>query len=330
MWTMVQHFLQVPDLITRISQIRTLMHPRYLPRRHKRHYYSHRKHDVGPRSASDQYSDESDQPRMSPTKPQTHADKSRYKSRSRYVPSSSAEDQPSVAKHRSSKPSGAQPTGVNSDQDQPQHDPDPPYYREVALFDIPYQYAEEVDTFRRILSLPDPRNSMPRPQLQSWVWTMRKAIKSSDLEVLPQCSHLAQLSKMPLINLNMIFRPLIYLRVNISNLLLPLQGGTALLSREISGIQILQRYVLLLNPLELLWAWFPYQFLRNWNTKLGKISQRSTLLLPLPRLHLLAMLLLKSVNIALSQPSRRLRLRSRKVPILRKLQNVDMNKPVST
>ena len=38
----------------------------------------------------------------------------------------------------------------------------PPYYREVALFDIPYQYAEEVDTFRRILSLPDPRNSMPR------------------------------------------------------------------------------------------------------------------------------------------------------------------------
>ena len=38
----------------------------------------------------------------------------------------------------------------------------PPYYREVALSDIPSQYSEEVDTFRRILSLPDPRNSMPR------------------------------------------------------------------------------------------------------------------------------------------------------------------------
>ena len=50
----------------------------------------------------------------------------------------------------------------------------------------------------------------------------------------------------------------------------------------------------------------------------------------LPRLPLLAMLLLKSVNIALIQPSRRLRLRSRKVPILRKQQSVDMNKPVST
>ena len=110
---------------------------------HKRHSHSHRKHDVGPRSASDQYSDESDQPRMSSTKPQKHAGKSRYKSRSRYVSSSSEEDQPSVAKHRSSKPSGA-----NSDQDQPQHDPDPPYYREVALADVPSQYAEEVDTFR--------------------------------------------------------------------------------------------------------------------------------------------------------------------------------------
>ena len=76
--------------------------------------------------------------------------------------SSSEEDQSSVARHRSSKPSGAQPSGAVSDQDQPQHDLDPPYYREVALSDIPSQYAEEVDTFRCILSLPDPRESMPR------------------------------------------------------------------------------------------------------------------------------------------------------------------------
>ena len=76
--------------------------------------------------------------------------------------SSSEEDQSSVARHRSSKPSGAQPSGAISDQDQPQHDPDPPYYREVALSDVPSQYAEEVDTFRPILFLPDPRESMPR------------------------------------------------------------------------------------------------------------------------------------------------------------------------
>ena len=76
--------------------------------------------------------------------------------------SSSEEDQSSVARHGTSKPSGAQPSGAVSDQDQPQHDPDPPYYREVALSDIHSQYAEEVDTFRCILSLPDPRESMPR------------------------------------------------------------------------------------------------------------------------------------------------------------------------
>ena len=63
------------------------------------------------------------------------------------------EDQSPVTRHRSSKPSRAQPSGAVSDQDLPQHDPDPPYYREVAL---------SVDTFRRILSLPDPRESMPR------------------------------------------------------------------------------------------------------------------------------------------------------------------------
>ena len=68
------------------------------------------------------------------------------------------EDQSSVPRHRSSKPSRK----AHSDQDQPQHDPDPPYYREVALSDVPSQYAECVDTFRRSLNLPDPREPMPR------------------------------------------------------------------------------------------------------------------------------------------------------------------------
>ena len=113
-------------------------------------------------NASDQSNEESDEPRNPSTKPKKHSDKSQHKSRSRYVSSSSEEDQPSVARHRSSKPSGAQPSGAVSDQDLPQHDPDPPYYREVALSDMPSQYAEEVDTFRHILSLPDPRESMPR------------------------------------------------------------------------------------------------------------------------------------------------------------------------
>ena len=94
----------------------------------KKHSHSHKRHEVEPRSASDQYYDESDEPRIASSKPQKHADKSRHKVRSRYVPSSSEEDQSFATRHRSSKPSGAL-----SDQDQPQHDPDPPYYREVAL-----------------------------------------------------------------------------------------------------------------------------------------------------------------------------------------------------
>ena len=125
--------------------------------RPKKHSHSHRKHDVDPRSASDQHNDESDEPRIASSKSKKHSDKNKHKVRSRYVSSSSEEDQASVARHRSSKPSGA-----HSDQDQPQHDPDLPYYGEVTLSDVPSQYAEEVDTFRRILSLPDPRESMPR------------------------------------------------------------------------------------------------------------------------------------------------------------------------
>ena len=127
--------------------------------------YSHKKQShrqtVVPSSASDQLDEDSDEPRIHSARPKKHSDKSKHKSRSRYL-SSSEEDQSPVTRHRSSKPSRAQPSGAASDQDLPQHDPDPPYYREVALSDIPSQYSEEVDTFRRILSVPDPRDSMPR------------------------------------------------------------------------------------------------------------------------------------------------------------------------
>ena len=104
--------------------------------------------------------------------------------------SSSEEDQSSAPRHRSSKPSGAL-----SDQDQPQHDPDTPYYSEVALSDVPSQYAEEVDTFRRILALPDPRESMPRSSTSVMGWTTRKAVRSSGQEALLLCSPSARLSK---------------------------------------------------------------------------------------------------------------------------------------
>ena len=120
--------------------------------------HSSRYHVVDPSSASDHYSDYSIDPQPAPSRPKKHSDKSKHKSRSRILPSSSEEDQSPEHRHRSPKPSRKSYT----DQDHPQHDPDPPYYREVALSDIPSQYAEEVDTFRRILKPPDPRESLPR------------------------------------------------------------------------------------------------------------------------------------------------------------------------
>ena len=184
MWTTVQHSLLASYLTLMIPRISMLLHLNYLRKRSR----------TNPKSiASDQSFEESDEPRIPSTKPKNHSDKSKHKSRSRYVSSSSGEDQSPVARHRSSKPSGAQPSGAVSDQDLPQHDPDPPYYREV-----------------------------------------------------------------------------------------------------------------------------------------GKTSQPSISLLPLLKLLLLAMLPLRSVNIALSQLSRRLSHRSKKMPILKRQQSVDMRKSVST
>ena len=136
--------------------------PKEVSYSHKKHSHSCSRHQADLGSASDQLNEDSDEPRIPSTRPKKHSDKSKHKSRSRYVSSSSGEDQSPAARHRSSKPSRSQPSGAVSDQDLPQHDPDPPYYREVALSDMPSQYAEEVDTFRRILSLPDPRESIPR------------------------------------------------------------------------------------------------------------------------------------------------------------------------
>ena len=87
-----------------------------------------------------------------------HADKLKLKVLAKYISqsSSSEEDQSSVHIKRSSKPPRAP-----SEEDQP-HDPDPLFYREVAMADLPSQYAEEVGTFRHILDLPDPRENMPR------------------------------------------------------------------------------------------------------------------------------------------------------------------------
>ena len=133
---------------------------------------------------------------------------------------SSEGDQSSVSNHRSSKPYRA------PDQDQPQHDPDPLFYREVALAYLPSQYAEEVETFRHILNLPDPRETMSRSSTsvlglddQKGQQKLRPRGPSS---MLPLSSHI----KDAFHKFEHDFWHLIYLKVNILNLLPPLQSGT--------------------------------------------------------------------------------------------------------
>ena len=75
-----------------------------------------------------------------------------------------AENEKVWTRHRSPKPSRK----TYSDQDQPQHDPDPPYYKEVALCDIPSQYAEEVD-----------KKCEPDTGLPKKVWTRHRSPKPS-------------------------------------------------------------------------------------------------------------------------------------------------------
>ena len=144
-------------------------------------------------------------------------DKSKHKSRSRFLPASSGEDHSLEHRHRSPKPSGKS----LPDQENPQHDPDPPYYREVALSDIPSQYAEEVDTFRRILRLPDPRDSLPR----SSTAVMGLDDEKGRQELRPRGpSSMLPLNSLrtPFINLIRTSRQQIYLRVSTSKPLPPL------------------------------------------------------------------------------------------------------------
>ena len=91
-------------------------------------------HESDPRHVSDEHSGQMEElSQVVPARPKKHEGKRKHKVRSRYPSqsSSSGEDQSSVRKHRSFKPLRAL-----SDQDQPQHDPYPLFYKEVAIADI--------------------------------------------------------------------------------------------------------------------------------------------------------------------------------------------------
>ena len=176
MWTTVQHFLHVSDLTLMTHRIRMLLHLSSLRRRSR----------INPKNTATLAVGMKLNPGLprinlmtNPMNLRSHLlnlkntlDKNKHKSRSRYVSSSSEEDQSSVARHRSSKPSGAQPSGAASDQDLPQHDPDPPYYREVALT-FPHSTLKRSTLLGAFFPSLTPGSLCLGPQLQSWVWPSR-------------------------------------------------------------------------------------------------------------------------------------------------------------
>ena len=114
-------------------------------------------------------------------KPKKHAEKGKHKSQAEYFTSSSfAEDSnQSVQVQKSSKSKGA------SSSQQGKSKPDPVHFREVDVSDLPCQYTEDIETFRQILNLPDPRESMSRASTTLWALNKVAKIPKAKSEKVP-------------------------------------------------------------------------------------------------------------------------------------------------
>ena len=304
--------------------------PRGYPRPFLKSLLTLKQYTVAPSSASDHYSDQSEDSPPAPSRPKKHSDKSKHKSRSRYLPSFSEEDQPFEVRHRSPRPSKKS----YPDQDHPQHDPDPPYYGEVALSDIPSQYAEEMDTFTRILKLPNPRESLPRsstavmglddekgrqalrPRGPSSMLPLNSIIKDA-FDKFDQDFQAANLPEGK------------YIKAPPSTAMW-YKVGQPCYEDKIQELNTdfakIITPIITPKPPGAPMAKVPR---RNWNIKRGRISPHLTLLPPLLRLLPPATPHWRSASIVLSRPLRRSNLKSGKVPILKRQQSVDTKKPVS-
>ena len=87
-----------------------------------------------------------------------HSDKRKHKSKPSHISQSSAEEDESSTHGKTL----TKPQHKVAPEAQPQASTDPVFYTEVDMSDLPSQYTEEVETFRQILDLPDPRETLPR------------------------------------------------------------------------------------------------------------------------------------------------------------------------
>ena len=84
-----------------------------------------------------------------------HSEKRKQKSTPSHISQSLAEeDESSTHVKTLTQPQHKAPPGP-----QPQDNTDPAFYREVDMSELPSQCTEEVETFRQILDLPDPRET---------------------------------------------------------------------------------------------------------------------------------------------------------------------------
>ena len=170
------------------------------------------------------------------------------------------------------------------------------------MADLPFQYAEAVDTFRRILKLPEPREFLPRSSTAVMSLDDEKGRQNLDQEVRPPCCLSIQSLRNAFDKFDQDFQTANlpegkYIQPPPSTVKWYQLGQSCYedkiqeLNTDFAKISISPK------SSGLLWSRFLFQFLKNWNISQDRIFPLSISLLPLPRLPLSVMSLWRSVNI---------------------------------
>ena len=199
------------------------------------------------------------------------------------------------------------------------------------MSDLPSQYAEEVETFRQILDLTDPRETLP--------WSSTIALGLDDDKGQQEIRPRGPSAMLPL---NPILKDAFekfehdFLASTLpEDKYIKLPASTAKYYKV--GQHCFEDKLQELNtdfavspqsPLRLLWARFPYKFLRNTNIKLGRIFLPSILQLLWLGLPPPETLLWRSASTVSRLPSKGSRTKFKRVPIPKELPNVVMKTPV--
>ena len=287
---------------------------------------------------SDLQSDHSDpqseyhvkQPKRVCSKAKKHSDKKKHKVRAKYYSqsSSSEEDQSSVPIKKSTKPQQAP-----AEHEHQQDSTDPVFYREVDLSDLPSQYTEEVETFRQILDLPDPRETLPRSS--TTVLGLDK--EKGQQELRPRCPS-AMLPLNPILKdafekfeqdfLTSNLPEVKYIKPPASTAKYYMVGQLCFEDKLQELNTDFAKICISPKPSGAPIGKVPIQVLKE-NTKLGRISLPSISQLLSQRLLLLVTQLWKSVSTVSRLPVRGLKASYRRVPILKELPGVDMKMHVT-